>query len=378
MERPATDKQVLGISDTSFSAELQVKKDPMLAPVMHSLPHLAVLATIVRYIATPGSTTLKLVRYWARSSYAIVYRLSLSNEADLHLFEAAPLFELDSHQFDLLLACGEHFEWLHLLRGLVHRTSYRAVYHVREQLARFYGDNGPVFEEQAWATRWATAMDRRTTDDDESAVLQATLATRAFVEENVAWQVLDMAVTDHGLELEVHSMTMFRALHTALRTVDTPKLICPHALNPVAHKNTLLVLEEFERTLYGIDYYQVLTPRQLYANLSCQANIATATDGVDLHVHLASLDSQAPWQRFLDAWLTRVVSFVFSRKCSSKGVAHAGMHRHGVDQFYNSAEWEQETGMGWDEEGEDLNHGKALPRAVREIDQMLSIADLNG
>ncbi|KAK3673051.1 hypothetical protein LTR78_007162 [Recurvomyces mirabilis] len=167
MDNPPIDKQVLGISDTSCSAELQVKANLILPPVIYSLPNLAVLATVARYTAAPGSSTLKLVRYWQKSSQGLVYRLSLNNEADLHLFEAAPVFELDSDQFDLLLACGKHIEWLRLLRGLVYRTSYRAVYHVRKQLTRFYGNNGPVFEEQAWTTGWATEMGKRPVNDKE-------------------------------------------------------------------------------------------------------------------------------------------------------------------------------------------------------------------
>ena len=58
-------------------------------------------------------------------------------------------------------------------------------------------------------------------------------------------------------------------------------------------------------------------------------------------------------------------------------MAHTGMHRHGLDRFYNSAEWEQGTDMGWEEESENTNVAPTLPRAVREIDQMLNIADLD-
>ncbi|KAK3068641.1 hypothetical protein LTR53_013642 [Teratosphaeriaceae sp. CCFEE 6253] len=387
MDAPPDDKRIVGVTDTDFHAALPLRTRPHLPCRPPPDAYLELLDAVEKLTSAEGRSALLLVRYQIAESRGLIYRFRLEGIDYDGQRTTLKDVELDERNFGLFLACGEHSPWIVTLQLLVARSSYRAVYHVRERLANIYGAGAVGLEERTWSEPWATPSEQHTGIEQPDVSPDMALS-REFAESNATWRHIDTDVARYDLTAEdVHSMTVFRALHVALDSLRAPGLTCPEALSYPEHAITKLVLARFERFLYYDSYFLSLTPAQIWADLLSEAMLCPL-DG-DSEVTVANVKHLPGYHSFLEQWLTRTMAFIMARQCYINGDdRHAGIHTHDGAPWYNPQEWTKNlegddvtvSEEGYDDYGFDerLPKGDTPLATVQDVEMMLRRTTLDG
>jgi len=376
MNAPPVDKRAIGVDETTFFAVLPVKARST-TPVSPPYNHMALLAAVDQLSSGSGESRLEVVCFYDVERGGIVYRLKLTTsyrgEADVDVVA----FELGSGQWRLLLGSTEFYGWIGILQGLVARSTYWAVYHVREKLAEAYGVQVAAEEERAWPIGWGSVRHSASADTSEAALSAAMGKARTYEATNQDWLALDSTDLEGDVSVEVHAMTLFRALHAVLQSLSPPDPISPSCLGYANSRYTKLVLEDLGSLLYGIDFHYTITAKQLLAYLF---RLPTGTRVAnDSKLTVFEIMTLPGWLAFLRTWFTRVVKFVVHRCCETPSTEHAGLHQHGGEVWHNPEVWEGEAAAlqayCYDEEEKD-GGDEGVPEAVRLHKYMIEEASL--
>ncbi|KAK3653631.1 hypothetical protein LTR56_004486 [Elasticomyces elasticus] len=378
MDSPPLEKEMLGISDTTFWATFPIKPAVQEA-ILSSQPYLELLTEVEDSARAEGTTVIQLVTCINPADGALVWLFKLTrtdgNGRCVYVHE----LQLDECQFDKLIACKQHFSWIRPLQDLVTRNSYRAIYHVREKLIGYYGQDFASAEELGWRRSRGSAV----ASEFASAVMADVGETRLFSKTEEPWRALggDVSNATNG-EVSVWSMTAFRCLHAALDSLSSPSLVSPDMLSHRLQPLTKLVLERYERyihldcLLYEHSAKDMLRVWHAEA-LQCRPMSTSVRT-------IADVETPPGWLTFLEQWLTRTVNFIILRQCTDDEAGQEGIHSHGKALFYNRREWEpigqglgrEESSNEWYEEEED--HAAIMGRTstMEEVEEMMGNATL--
>ncbi|KAK3641449.1 hypothetical protein LTR56_011262 [Elasticomyces elasticus] len=376
MDAPSPKKQVLRIAETGFHAVLPLKA-ACRPQVSYTDAGLALLAEVEWLAGDEGISTLHFVRFWDESRKGSFWRFDLTSFRGY--LAGAKQFELDEEQFRQLLVCGDHFAWIVTMQHLVARTSYRAIYEVRERLTTFYGEGAVAHEEQNWRRAFASAGSVDLVESKAEKVVREMQQARKFATNNTTWLALDATVPAKQSVKTTHSKAVYCALLAALESLKAPEIVCPDTLAYESHEHTKIVLDKLEG-YYGSEHsYLAVTAQGLLDELRRDALWCTldAKTGISL-VHIKTAPG---WNEFLGRWLTRAVNFVMQRHCFDSGSEHAGVHKHGDTTWYNPSEWQREFQVEdgkpvIDARGNVGDYDELDESAVGHVEQMMEDATL--
>ncbi|KAK5725294.1 hypothetical protein LTR17_013057 [Elasticomyces elasticus] len=376
MDAPPPEKQVLGIVETGFHAVLPLKA-ACRPQVSYTDAGLALLAEVEWLAGDEGISTLHFVRFWDESRKGSSWRFELTSFRGY--LAGAKQFELNEEQFRQLLVCGDHFAWIVTMQHLVARTSYRAIYEVRERLATFYGGGAVAHEEQNWRRGFASARPADLAEPKSEKVVSEMQQAREFATNNATWLAMDATVPAKQSVKTVHSMTVHYSLFAALESLNAPDIICPDTLAYDSHEHTQLVLKNLEGYYALETSCLAVTARGLLDELRRDALWCTldANNGISLN-HIKTAPG---WNEFLGRWLTRTVNFVMQRHCFDSGSEHAGVHKHNDTTWYNPSSWEREFQIEdskpvIDARGDVGDYDELDESAVGHVEQMMEDATL--
>ncbi|KAK5732903.1 hypothetical protein LTR17_010176 [Elasticomyces elasticus] len=337
MDALPPEKQVLGIVETAFHAVLSLEA-ACRPQVSYTDAGLALLAEVEWLAGDEGISTLHFVCFWDESRKGSFWRFELTSFRGY--LAGAKQFELNEEQFRQFLVCGDHFAWIVTMQHLVARTSYRAIYEVRERLATFYGEDAVAHEEHNWRRAFASAGPADLAESKAGKVVRVMQQAREYATNNATWLALDATVPAKQSVKTMHSKAVYCALLAALESMKSPGIICPDTMAYDSHEHTKLVLEKLEG-YYGSEHsYLAVTARGLLDELRRDALWCTldAKTGISLR-HIKTAPG---WNEFLGRWLTRTVNLVMQRHCFDSGSEHAGVHKHNDTTWYNPSSWERE------------------------------------
>ncbi|KAK4902711.1 Arf GTPase arl1 [Elasticomyces elasticus] len=376
MDTPPLEKQMFGIAETGFYAVLPLKA-ACRPQASYTDASLALLAEVEWLAGDEGISTLHFVRFWDESRKGSFWRFELTSFRGY--LAGVKQFELNEEQFRQLLVCGDHFAWIVTMQHLVARTSYRAIYEVRERLTTFYREGAVAHEEHNWRRAFASAGPADLAESRAEKVLREMQQAREYATNNATWLALDATAPAKQSVKTVHSMAVYRGLVAALESLKAPGIVCPDTLACESHEHTKIVLDKLEG-YYGSEHsYLAVTARGLLDELRRDALWCTldAKTGISLcHIKTAP-----GWNEFLGRWLTRTVNFVMQRHCFDSGSEHAGVHKHNDTTWYNSSSWERvfriEDGKPViDARGDVGDYDELDESAVGHVEQMMEDATL--
>lgn len=374
-EPPPVNRRMIGVADTTFYTAFTINRRSPVWPMQPPHNHMSLIAAIQELSNERGTSKLELVCYYDGQLCDTIYRFKLATKYEQPESAKVTLFDLTFTHWTLLQGFSDDYEWIQTLQGLVTRSSYRAVYHVRERLASFYGEAKAASEEQAWPYDWGSLSASAPWNLQEWATGLAMTGSRTYAATYQSWMALDTSILRGGTKARVLSMTAFRGLHAALKSLSPPELIIPRKMCHATSHHTKLVFEEFERLLYRRTFASTLTAEQLLTYLRLQA-METTVD-LDAGLTLSNVMLKPGWQLFLQAWLTRTANFVTQRRCFKKGHDHSGRHQHGTDEWYNADAWEMEAAalngedVDEDHDEDDLDEEEEPPATVQDIERMM-------
>ncbi|KAK4902710.1 hypothetical protein LTR27_000649 [Elasticomyces elasticus] len=361
MDSPPLEKEMLGISDTTFWATFPVKPAVREA-ILWSQPYLELLTEVEDLARAEGTTVVQLVTCINPADGAPVWLFKLTRTDGNSRCVSVHELQLDECQFNKLLVCKQHFSWIGPLQNLVTRNSYRAIYHVREKLTGYYGQDFASTEELGWRRSWGSAV----ASEFASAVMADVGETRLFAKIEETWRALDGDVSDatNG-EVSVWSMTAFRCLHAALDSLSPPSLLVLERYERYIHLDCFLY-EHSAKDMLRVWYAEALQCRPLSTSVRTIADVETPPG----------------WLTFLKRWLTRTVNFIIMRQCTAHEAGHHEIHSHGAAIFYNRREWElvdrglaqAESSNEWcenEDEGDSGGDGGERQPTIAEVEQMM-------
>jgi hypothetical protein len=285
---------------------------------------------------------------------------------------------LCARQWNLLLGFTGMYPWVRILQGLVERSSYRAVYHIRNQLVGHYGHHVAAAEERTWPQPLPV-------EDIDAELRRDLQACEAFAAQIRDWLTLDHEVTSVWAPMNVLGMTVFRALHAAfLESCQPPERVSPAAVEHATSPHTKAAFEIFEQKFYHFrpSYNIKVGPGSL---LNFLENMAMNGCVVTQHgLKVRDVPRLPGWDEWLSAWTRRTVNFLVERRCWEVGEEHEGLHRHGEERWYHPGVWEAQevvedvAGEGSEQSGHDGSEDSGMREEDEVEDVPMTVQELGG